>query len=591
VFTIPGPAAGGFLPPRVRDTGPHTGEVSAECARATLLPMIGQRRRPVGDRRASVTRAWRRTLFVKAAVLLLSILAVVAVATAVVFSRSLAAQFRGELDERGSSLLHTLERHQDLHLAIGLRDRTSVQRVLGEVLAANRDARYLGAVDAQGDVLAAVARDGGDAAAIVRAELRRHGLDGSGPGSDDDHRRFTEPVVEAAAPGGALEPPGTGPGTARVLGHLVLGLDAARIGSQAAQITVKTVLTASVALLVAFLAFFWIIARRTMRMVAFAEALAACDLSAALEDHVDDELGRLAQALLRLRENTAAVVRQLREASGALRGASGEVLSGAESQLALARGQADAVRDAGAVVDRLREAAQQAGTTAEGVVTVAHATEDSTRTGRAAVDEAVAAIVAMRDQAEGMASTVVGLVEKTAHIGAIMEALQDLAEQSSVLSLNASIEAARAGEAGRGFAVVAAEVRSLADQSRGATAQVQKIVGDVHKAARASLAVVEESRARAQEASRLAASSGEAIRRLAAAIGESWSAADQIAGSTRAQGEEVARIWSAMQDVDRATREAQAGIAQLRDASQSIAQHADRMQGIVSLYRVDGVPE
>jgi methyl-accepting chemotaxis protein len=223
---------------------------------------------------------------------------------------------------------------------------------------------------------------------------------------------------------------------------------------------------------------------------------------------------------------------------------------------------------------------------AEGVVALARASDASTREGTASVEQAVAAITSLRDHADGMAATVVGLVERTAQIGGIMEALRDIAEQSGVLSLNASIEAARAGESGRGFAVVATEVRALAERSRAATAQVQQILAEIHKAARASVASVEESRARVLGASGLASASGESIRRLATTIGESSAAATEIATGTRAQGEAVDRIWAALQDVFRATREAATGIAQLRDASQAIGTHADEMQRIVETYRL-----
>lgn len=528
-----------------------------------------------------------RTLFAKAAALLVGVMALVAIVTGTVFSRGLAASFRGELDERGRSLLRTLERHQDLHLAVVLHDEAAAGRVLEEVRAADADALYLAALDARGEIIAAVGR--GDAAARVRAELPHHGLDGKSPASEDDCRRFTQAVQEGSVGAGdGLDLPGAAPAGPRVAGHLVLGLDASRIGRQAAGVTVKTVITASVVLLVVFLGFFWWIARRTAEMVTFAEQLAAGDLGVTLDEDGGDELGRLAQALRRLRENTVAVVRQLREASRALRSASGEVLEGADSQISLARGQAAAVKEADAVVERLRGTFDEARVRAESVVSAAVASEESTKTGIAAVEESVSAIVQMKDQAEAMATTVVGLVEQTAKIGSIMDAMRDLAEQSGVLSLNASLEAARAGASGRGFAVVAGEVRSLAERSRRETAEVQRIVVAVHKAARASLQVVEESRQRSQFASLLAASSGEAIRRLASTLGESSAAAAQITGSARAQGDEVSRISQAMQDVVRASEEAHSGIARLREASESILRHADRMQSVVSAYRLDG---
>jgi methyl-accepting chemotaxis protein len=527
----------------------------------------------------------RRSLFAKAALLLVAVTTVVALVAGAYFSAGLASDSRRELDLRGRALLRTLERHDELRLAITLQDRAATERVLRDVLASDEDARYLAAVGADGGVLAAVAHDPGDAAETVRAELPHHALGGGEAASDARVRRFTR-EVRAGDADAALALPGDD-AAARRSDRLVLGLDPRRVVRRAEAQIAKTVAAIAIALLAVLLLFFWALARRTARMAAFAEALAARDLSAALDDPARDELGRVAGALLVLRRGTDEVLRQLRAAAGELRSASGEVLASADAQLQVTEGQARSVERTGAVVERVRDASRTALERAEGVVALAHASDASTQEGSDAVAQAVTAIVALTDQAESMVTTVVDLVERTARIGDIMTALRDIAEQSGVLALNASIEAARAGEAGRGFAVVAGEVRSLADRSRAATAEVQKLLAEIQRAARASLTVVEESRSRAQDASGLASASGEAIRRLAAAIGESSAAATEIVDGTRAQGAEVDRIWTAMQDVVRATHEAASGVAQLRDASRAIATHADTMQRIVETYRLE----
>jgi methyl-accepting chemotaxis protein len=527
---------------------------------------------------------FHRRLFFKAAVLLVAVIVVVAVAAGAFFSARLAAGSREELDRRGRALLRALERHQDLRLAMTLHDRAGAERVLADVLASDVDARYLAAIGADGAILGAAAREG-DASASVRAELSHHALDADRAESDPSLRRFTQPVRTTTEEDAGLALPGAeaAPGLA---GHLVLGLDATRVARVAQAQIAKTVAATGAVLLAAFLVFFWLLSLRMARMAAFAEALAGRDLSARLEDASGDELGRVAEALVSLRDGTDEVVRRLRDASSALRAASGEVLQSADAQLEVADRQARSVEETGAAVDRVRGTSRAALDRAESVVALAHASDASTREGTASVEQAVAAITELRDHADGMAGTVVRLVERTALIGDIMEVLRDIAEQSGVLALNASIEAARAGEAGRGFAVVASEVRALAERSRGATAQVQGLLADIQKAARASVASVEESRERAQGASGLANASGEAIRRLASTIGDSSSAATEIASGTRTQGEAVDRIWTALQDVFRATREAASGIAQLRDASRSITTHADEMQRIVDGYRL-----
>ena len=529
-----------------------------------------------------------KSLFAKAAALLVAVIVVVAAAAGALFSRQLAADSRGELDRRGRALLGMLERHQDLRLAVTLRDREGARRVLAEVLASDDDARYLAALGPDGEVLAAAARGREDAAAAVAGELPRHALGGGEPESDRRLRRFTREVSASSGSEDAFALPGDGEEAPARAGQLLLGLDATRVANRALAQTAKTVTAVGLVLLAVFLLFFWSVARRATRMAAFAERLAARDLSARLEDPARDELGRVADALLTLREGTEKVVRQLREASGSLRTAAGEVLASAEAQLGVAENQAASVAETGSVVNRVRDASRSALERAEGVVALARASDASTREGSSAVEEAVAAIVSLRAQADSTAATVVELVERTAQIAVIMQVLRDIAEQSGVLSLNASIEAARAGEAGRGFAVVAGEVRQLAERSRSATNQVQHILAEIQRAARASLAVVEESRTRAQGASGLASASGEAIRRLASTIGESSSAATMITQVTQAQGEAVDRIWEAMQGVSRATRESASGIVQLREASRSIGTHADQMQKIVDTYRLDG---
>ena len=85
-------------------------------------------------------------------------------------------------------------------------------------------------------------------------------------------------------------------------------------------------------------------------------------------------------------------------------------------------------------------------------------------------------MLSLKDQVRHIAETILSLSEQTLQIGEIIATVNDIADQSNLLALNAAMEAARAGEAGRGFAVVAGEVRNLAEQSRQATAQVSGIL-------------------------------------------------------------------------------------------------------------------
>jgi methyl-accepting chemotaxis protein len=526
---------------------------------------------------------WSRSLITRAALLLVGVMGAVAALTGTLSAAALSRTLRHDLDLRGSSKVRILERHQDLHLAVSLGDRDTAQRVLEDVLAADEDVAYVAAVRAGGDVLAAASRTG-DPVAVATAALPLHALAGGAPASSDALRRFTQPVLDAGAADAGLELPGAD-APRRVSGHLILALDATRLRGEVSRHTFMTVAVSGLALLAAFSLFFLVLVRRARRMMAFAEALAAGDLGATLDPGARDELGRVAEAMLRVRESTAEVVKQLRVASGDLQGAAGEVLASADAQVDAAQTQAGEVERSGTEVERVRGALRQAGAQAGAVIERAHESAASAERGAEAVGEALQAIVSLRDQGEAMAGTVAALVDRAAEIGTIAAAIHDLASQSAVLAVNAAIEAARAGDAGRGFGTIAGEISRLADRSRTATAQVQRIVGEVQRAARASVAGIEESRDRARRASDLAHASGDAIVRLAQAIEASSASAEEIARAAQEQVPAVDALWETLQGTSRGTRAAAATAAQLREASRAISAHAERMRELVRIYR------
>jgi len=105
------------------------------------------------------------------------------------------------------------------------------------------------------------------------------------------------------------------------------------------------------------------------------------------------------------------------------------------------------------------------------------------------------------------------LSEQIQAIGEIITVVTDLAQQSNLLAVNAAIEASKAGEHGKGFAVVAQEIKSLADQSKQATEQVRKILGDIQKATGKSVLAAEQVSKAVEGGVKQTAESGESIRK------------------------------------------------------------------------------
>ncbi|HVE85152.1 MAG TPA: methyl-accepting chemotaxis protein, partial [Myxococcales bacterium] len=399
------------------------------------------------------------------AMLFLAVLAAAAGASLAVtpwFARA----FDRDLAKRGEMMAQALERHRDLRAAL-MAGNKAQSKDLADRMLQDPELRYVVLLNGDGRVVA------GAAAAGERRDLEAIAAEHE-PGESGDLIRFTQHVRPEA--------PGGGDGAGKDLGLILLALSAApakaRLTSQTAVVLVVTALILGVA----FLIFFQRLVKRLDRLGVFAAEVAAGKLASGVEDASEDEIAALARSLDAMAGRSGAMVLRLQTAAQALARSSAEIFTSSTHQGESATRQAASVSETGATVAQLRETFKQAAERAQAVIDLAKRSEESTSTGKRAVEQSVTAMESIRDQVMAISKTMIGLVDRTNQIGTIIDAVNDLAEQSNVLALNAAIEAAMAGELGRGFAVVAREVRSLAERSTDSTAQVRAILQDIEKA-------------------------------------------------------------------------------------------------------------
>lgn len=162
----------------------------------------------------------------------------------------------------------------------------------------------------------------------------------------------------------------------------------------------------------------------------------------------------------------------------------------------------------------VQEVARTAANTAE----AARNADNEAKAGKQVVTEAMGAIESLANEVEKAAQTLSNLEADIGNIGAIVDVIRGITEQTNLLALNAAIEAARAGEHGRGFAVVADEVRTLAARTQSSTHEIEEMVGRLQSGANAAVSVMNEGRERAKTSVEKAASAGVALDSITAMI-------------------------------------------------------------------------
>ncbi|RMG87444.1 MAG: hypothetical protein D6712_05635 [Chloroflexi bacterium] len=293
-------------------------------------------------------------------------------------------------------------------------------------------------------------------------------------------------------------------------------------------------------------------------------------------------LVRLGQVINRTIERLHMITLEISHALERLDTDTQEILDATSRQITMANEQDAVVTETTATVNEVRATVTETAERAQSVAETAQHSVEISRAGLQAVNDTVAGMEMIRRKVEDIADNILILSEHTQQIGEIIATVNNLADQSRMLALNASVEAARAGEEGKGFAVVAMEVRNLADQNRDATVQVREILGEIQRATNSAVMVTEEGSKGVDQGQLLVNSAGDSIRELAKAIEEAAMAALQIAASTRQQTVGVDQLTQAMRTIKHATTETVSSTMQVEASVQRLREAANRVNETLS---------
>lgn len=318
-----------------------------------------------------------------------------------------------------------------------------------------------------------------------------------------------------------------------------------------------------------------------------------------------DEMGDLADGDLRVEatvteDKTGAIADSINYAVEALRGlvatinrAAGRVSDSAQESRAIAQrlAQASAVQSdqihqaSGAIqslTQQIDEVAQNAGESAE----VASRSVEVAGRGAQTVRDTIQGMDGIREQIQETAKRIKRLGESSQEIGEIVELIDDIADQTNILALNAAMQAAMAGEAGRGFAVVADEVQRLAERSRNATKQIEVLVRTIQADTNEAVSSMEASTAGVVEGANLAENAGDALREIENVSAYIAEITKRIADSAQRQSRQAAEINGTVQAIRGITEETAEGTQRAASAVDELVSLATELQHSAAGFRL-----
>jgi len=324
------------------------------------------------------------------------------------------------------------------------------------------------------------------------------------------------------------------------------------------------------------------------KMLVMIEGIAAKNLSLAnIAVSSNDEIGKASVELNRMKNSVSEMIQSIARTAEHVASASEEISASATQQAQSADSQKGTAAQVATAMQEMSSTVQEVSDNCNRAAEASKQAAETAREGGVIVEESLSKMRAIADSVSATAQKVEDLGKSSDHIGRIIGVIDDIADQTNLLALNAAIEAARAGEQGRGFAVVADEVRKLAERTTSATKEVAHMVQNIQSETGTAVAAMHDGTNQVQEGVKTTARAGDALKQIIQMSAQVGDMITHIATAATEQSSATHEISENVAQITRLIAESAIGAQQSAQACQDLSELALDLQKMISSFRVE----
>ena len=301
----------------------------------------------------------------------------------------------------------------------------------------------------------------------------------------------------------------------------------------------------------------------------------------------DPQLAPLLEGFGKVIETLRTFVREINEAALRLSSSANQVLAASTQHETSSTEQAAAIHETTATMEELKHASAQIAENAGAVARVAEETLGAARAGRGAIAEFIQAMQQIRSDGIAVADSIAKLSKRVERIGTVVEVIDEIADRSDLLALNAALEGSRAGEAGKGFSIVAAEMRRLAENVLDSTKEIKSLITEIREATANAGSAADASKVATESGEKLGAVAAQAVEGILAGVQETSDAARVINLATQQQRTATEQVVASMAEIEDVTRQTTQASKQATGASAELSQLAGRLAELIKRFKAD----